>query len=216
MKIEIILSTRGRPEKLLRMIKSVSSKENDVSLLVGFDGDFPTFSRFSKMGSPVPTECVFFENHQGAVAVRNALSARTTDAVLYATDDITFRPDAIDIAAATGARLFPDGDGVVGFWQDGNKFHPSGVALILSEFMKRYPERKIHFPGYYHFAAQEVYQLANLLGRFHLEKNAKIYHFHPSTHQAERDWTHIEARKFKSRDERLKKERESRGEIWGK
>ena len=215
MKIDIIVATRGRYAKLIRMLDSVRTKENEISVLVGFDGDFKSFAHLSKTGTRVRTETYFFPGHRGAVVVRNELAAKTTNAVLYATDDMTFDADAIDVAAATAARLFPDEDGVVGFTQRGNSFHPSGVALILSRFVDRYPGRRIHFPGYYHFAAQEVFRLADKLKRFHLEENAQIYHYHPDAHRAERDATHAEARVHKSRDMALKATREKAGLIWG-
>jgi hypothetical protein len=94
-------------------------------------------------------------------------------------------------------------------------YHPSGIALVGNPFLNRYPERHLFFPGYFHFACQEIQRAGSILNKFYLCENAIAYHFHPDKHPKERDSTHADARIFKARDMKLSADRKARGETWG-
>jgi len=138
------------------------------------------------------------------------------DAVLYATDDIEFKPGAIEAAAESMREHFPDDDGVVGFNQIGKQsFSRTGVALVGQRFLCRYPERKLFYPGYFHFSCQEIDRLASKLGKFHFDERAKLYHYHPNWDRDEMDKTHEEARVHRGKDLRLSRKRRAEKLIWG-
>lgn len=213
--IKLICATRNRLAKLYRMLDSLAaaSGAEKVEPLIIFDGDAVNFKRFAATrGSSI--EALLVKEHSGNTYCRNFAMKFFSDAdVLYAVDDITFKAKSIEQAARDLKERFA-GDGVVGFSQLGNKFHPSGIALIGSAFVDRYPDRQLFYPGYYHFAAQEIYDHANKIGRFFLSK-ASIYHFHPDHHREEIDQTHREARRYKARDFLIRAERAKSGLIWG-
>ena len=212
MRITVLVSTRNRRAKLLRMIASLPSSAagREVRPLVVCDGDEATFRAL-----PVPIATLLVPEWSGQTRCRNLALERIRGPVVYATDDIVFRPGAIEAAAAQMGILFPAWDGVVGFTQEGNRFNPAGVALVGEPFIARYPGRHLFFDGYFHFAAQEVHRAALKLGLFSLCSKAVVYHYHPNHHSEEMDRTHQDARIHKARDMALKSRREAAGLTWG-
>lgn len=217
--IDVVIPTRNRIKKLERTLATIPGTVRGVPVIIHVvcDGDKETEDYCIDHERDLIV--YFLPGHNGAVFCRNAVIRGCTGAVLYAVDDIEFRPGAIGWAWAALNEHFPDGDGVVGFHQEGNKYHPTGVAMVGQKFLKRYPDKNLFNPEYFHFACQEIYWLADKLGKFHTEKKAVLYHWHPATHKnepkADADTTHAEARIHKKQDMNLIKYRETSGEIWG-
>jgi glycosyltransferase involved in cell wall biosynthesis len=215
--IDLIIPTRNRLQKLMRTLASIPQAGAGVPLhlIVVCDGDERTAFALLNNGHALH-RVVCVEKHSGAVFCRNLVTAKAKDAVLYATDDIEFEPFAIDRAVEAMRRRFPDDDGIVGFNQvNHEKFSPAGVALVGSRFLARYPGKKLFFPGYFHFACQEIARAGRLLGRLYLCPDARLVHHHPSLFRAEVDNTHVEARRFRRADRKLSNAREAAGLTWG-
>lgn len=214
--IDVIIPTRNRPEKLLRTLESIPSEAGGVKInvLVGFDADPKTAGRFSEYSGI--RECVVFTEQRGSIAIRNALLQKCDDAVLYATDDIVFKPGAIESAVETMKTHFPDDDGLVGFKVENDKAQcPAGVGLAGSLFLQRFPGKTMFHPGYFHFGAQEVHRAAVILKKFAFDPNARILHFHPAFYPDEMDRTHIDARAARAADMALSSSRRRKQLTWG-
>jgi hypothetical protein len=217
--IDVVIPTRGRIKKLERTLATIPGTVRGIPVVIHVvcDGDKETEKWCIECDRDLAV--YFLPGHNGAVKCRNHVIRGCTGAVLYATDDIEFNPGAIGWAWASLNEHFPDGDGVIGFHQEGNKYHPTGVALVGQKFLLRYPNKELFNPQYFHFACQEIYWLADKLNRFKTEMKAAIYHWHPATHKdeprAEVDQAHIDARIHKQRDMNLIKARQAAGETWG-
>ena len=211
--ITIILATRNRQEKLARMLASVPCRLW-LEVWVICDGDPFTYTWLQSGVFPCVTRVELLASQSGAVHARNFLSADVDDGLLYATDDIVFLPNAIDNALQAFNKCFSDDDGVVGFKQN-QPHHLAGVALVGQRFLQRYPRKQLFYPGYFHFACQEIYWLSLSLKRWHYEEEALINHFHPSSNHTYMDQTHTDARIHRERDHQLITSRQSRGEVWG-
>ena len=151
--IDILVPTRNRLRKLQRCLRSIPSSANGIPIRVTVicDGDAETAHRLQ--AEPNSIRVVHVEKHSGSVYCRNLISKSVEGALLYATDDIEFKKGAIAEAVKMMERHFPGGDGVVGFNQiNANKFSIAGVALMGQKFLRRYPDRKFLFPGYFHFS----------------------------------------------------------------
>jgi hypothetical protein len=213
--IDLICPTRGRPKKLLKMVQSVPAAAEgvEVRIVLGFDGDPVTAGRFRDLSTISRVEDM---PRMGSIALRNSMLQRCDDAVLYAVDDIIFRPGAIEAAVRTMKARFPDEDGLVGFRVEGDRGQcPAGVGLAGRRFVERYPGKKLFFPGYYHFGAQEVHRAAVIWGKFIFESEAVIFHSHPAFYPKEMDRTHEEARAWRKKDLDLSRARERAGLTWG-
>ena len=212
MKIEIVIATRNRYEKLLKTLDSIPDK---YPIRIMCDGDTETFRKLL-LHKKHFAYLMYNEFKQGAVSTRNTILESCRDSVIYSTDDMTFNKGSIEQAEKEFNELFPDTDGVLGFTQTGNKkSHPTGVALVGKKFLERYPARHLFFPDYYHFACQEVFWLADRLDKFYLSEKAIIDHMNPMIEKKYMDQTHHDARIFKARDHALIADRLEKGLIWG-
>jgi hypothetical protein len=158
-----------------------------------------------------------YAEHAGSVSIRNKTISNhcMRSNVLYFVDDAVFHPGAVEKAIDDFHTFFPDTDGVLGLSQSGDhKFHPTGVAIIGDAFLNRYKDRMPFFPGYWHFAAQEVHWLADKVGKFQTSE-ATIDHHHPGFNRNLADKTHVEARQRIRYDQDVRREREAKGRIWG-
>jgi len=213
--IEIICPTRGRLAKIRRMLNSIeaAAKRTPYIITVITDGD-PKSAKALE-GDPRIDILIEVSQQSGSVYCRNLATAGSIGPLIYVTDDIELFPGAIDAAAEQMKTSFPDGDGVIGFNQGEEKHSPAGVALIGYEFLIRYPNQILFYPGYFHFSCQEIHRAALILGRFAMDPGAKLRHYHPSTNADEADHTHVEAREFRNMDRALSFERSRAGLTWG-
>lgn len=218
-KCDIVISTRGRLEKLKKVLDSIPGNTAGVELQIrlAFDGDEVNFKKvaFGRKLHPLLGRISYIDGPRGNVYCRNELIKACEDAVLYSTDDIIFQPGAISKAVWDMRDHFPDDDGVIGFTQTGNKkFHPTGVALVGRKFLARYPHKQLFYPKYFHFACQEIHDAAVKLNKFFLSK-AEVFHMNPFIEKKYMDKTHHEARILKDEDHKLMAERKKKGLIWG-
>lgn len=225
-KIEVVIPTRGRIGKLHKVLDSIPRSIggfegfNEITIIekVVISDACPETVKEVISVRPDVDKLVYVKEHKGAVFCRNLVTPAVEDMLLYATDDITFNGGSIGFALKSLLELFPDGDGVIGFLQENapnRNFNPAGVGLMGQKFIKRYPDRKIFYPGYFHFSCQEILWLAQKYDKFALDEGAKIYHFHPAFYPLLKDQTHEDARIHHQKDKDLKRKRKEKGKIWG-
>jgi len=216
--IDIIIPTRNRWEKLQRCLRSIPGELPQIGLniIIICDGDRETCQKLIEQNDTRIKRVIFVRDHSGSVYCRNLATQCAEDAVLYATDDIEFKPGAIEAACAAMNEYYPDGDGIVGFKQTGGSgFSKAGVAIVGQRFLRRYPNRKLFYPEYFHFSCQEIERLGEALGKIHLEEKAELIHYHPSFNHNEVDETHKEARVRRRADLDISLPRKRKHEIWG-
>ena len=207
--LTVIIPTRNRWDKLQKTLNSIPE---GVSVHVICDGDEDTYEQIKDSVS----RCTYIADRRGSVYCRNyVLSLGESLRYICATDDVTFRPDAIQAATEAFDEAFPDGDGVVGFVQEPNGFHPTGVVLVDHEWLARYPKNMMYMPAYQHFSAQEIHWLASKLDKFVQCEAAVLEHLHPAHNPKEMDVTHKEARQMQDYDTALRRLRQKHGLIWG-
>lgn len=216
--IDLIIPTRNRWEKLKRCLNSIPKNipNVDLNIIIICDGDLQTTQQILNLNDGQISKVVYVNKHSGSVYCRNLMTQCAEDAVLYATDDIEFKPGAIEAAIKAMAEHFPDEDGIIGFHQgDNQSYSEAGVALLGQKFLQRYPQRKLFFPAYFHFSCQEIERLGNKLEKLYLEKAAEIIHYHPSFNHHEVDETHREARAKRDADRTISVTRRKSHKIWG-
>ena len=216
--IDLIIPTRNRWEKLQRCLRSIPQKipQVELNIIIICDGDRETAMNLMTSNNGQVNRVVLIAKHSGAVFCRNLMTQCAEDAVLYATDDIEFKPSAIEAATDAMREHFADDDGVIGFNQIGDQgFSKTGIALVGQKFLCRYPGKKLFYPEYFHFSCQEIERLASKLGRLHLEERAKLYHYHPNWVRSEMDRTHQEARIYRGKDLKISRERRAHKLMWG-
>lgn len=215
-RIDVIIATRNRLEKLYQTIDSIPGNNFGIETYIKIccDGDYKSFLDLTS--NPRLSDLIFVNRHSGAVHCRNILARKCTDAIIYATDDIIFDVGSIKEAIKMFMDKFSDSDGVIGFNQTGNnRFNPAGVGLMGKKFLSRYPDNKLFYPGYFHFACQEIYWTAKKLNKFYLCDTAIVNHLNPFVEKKYMDQTHADARLHKIKDHLLIEERKEKGLMWG-
>lgn len=213
--ITIAVPTRNRLEKLKRMLNTVPKEVGDIkiSVIIICDGDPVTAVEMIKDDR---IERVIFERtHSGSVFCRNLITQVVEDALIYGVDDIEFLNNSIGIAIKAMRKRFPDDDGVIGFNYIGQSQSPTATSLVGQRFLRRYPNRKLFYQGYFHFSCQEIERAAKKFGKFYFEEKAEIHHYHPGKFANENDKTHNEARKYRKADGELSILRNNTKTIWG-
>ena len=216
--IDLIIPTRNRWEKLQRCLRSIPRvlPQVELNITIICDGDRETAEKLIVSNNGQVGHLVLVAKHSGAVYCRNLVTQCAEDALLYATDDIEFKPGAIEVATESMREHFPDDDGVVGFNQIGKQeFSKAGVALVGQQFLRRHPGKKLFYPKYFHFSCQEIERLALRLGKLHFEEQAMLCHYHPIWNREEMDNTHVEAREHRKDDQKISSERRAKKLIWG-
>lgn len=219
-RIDVLIPSRGRIAKLSQLLTTIPGQAWGVKIYphILVDGDIETYEYFRNRNLIVN----YFEGHSGSVALRNSEAEICEDVILWAVDDMEFKPGAIESATRAMMDRFPDGDGVVGFVQEGQKsFHPTGVGMMGQKFLQRYPGKHPFFPEYFLFACQEIHWLCTRIKEstgketFYQEPRAVVLHEHPCEHPEKMDQTHYDGRIRKVSDVNLRKARATAGLVWG-
>ncbi len=217
-RIDLIIPTRNRAEKLKRTLATIpaTAAGGTASIYITVVCDADPATAKVLIEDPRIARVLFVREHSGSVFCRDLVTQAAEDALIYGTDDVTFYPGAFDAAVKAMAEHFPDEDGVVGFTQLGlGSYSPTACALVGQPFLRRYPNRKLFYPGYFHFSCQEIDAHASTIGRIWLEPGAKLLHYHPGHNGDEADRTHTEGRIFREQDRALSMSRKAAGQIWG-
>ena len=219
--LDIVIPSRGRAIKLKRCLDSIDDRVHhgvQIKVIVIADGDEVTanFASWHKRVDRV----IFNKEKRGSVYSRNLAISASEDAVLYAVDDMEFLPGSIEAAVKCMIDEYPDGDGVVGLRlanriirKQKTGFY-AGVAIVGRRFLSRYPEKRLFYPGYVHFSAQEVTNLGVKLGKIMMCDEAQFIHHSPKKGGGT-DQTHKEGRAFRQHDTGLRKVRREEGLLWG-
>lgn len=214
--IDLIIPTRNRLKHLRRCLNSIP-KEVDgikISVIIVCDGDSKAAAEMVK--DDRVDEVIFVRDHSGSVYCRNLATQTADDALIYAVDDFEFLPGSIERAVKEMRMRFPDGDGLIGFNHvNGPNQSKAGTCLVGQKFLRRYPNRKLFYPKYFHFSCQEIERLGERLGKLHFEEEARTIHYHPGRLEGPPDKTHEEARRWRKEDRKISSGRRAEGLIWG-
>lgn len=222
-KFSIIIPTRNRLRKLYNVLNTIpDSPLYTVKIIC--DGDETTHKKVQKDYPYV--ESYFLGKQRGSVWCRNQIIKDEEDGILPCVDDIVFPKDYFVYIFELFNSTFKDDDGVLGVRQQGKFFEaysPTGMALVGQKFLQRYPDRQLYYPKYYHFAAQEIY---NLCKKIEVKTGKETYHLadgyvvkHGKAIYSKKEFidkTHHEARVNKKKDlEEKAKLRKTPLGTWG-
>jgi len=215
----IVIPTRNRWDKLVRCLDSIPAHDW-IKVCVVCDADGITHERlmlefgYSTIQRPNRFSALI-QQHSGSVHCRNwATQHLVLDSALMATDDVEFHMNSIEMARWWMNEKFPDGDGVIGFTQEPNKFHKTGVCLVGAKFLDRYPNRWLYNPDYFHFACPEILWLAEKYDKFFQSPDSEVHHKVPRKDDGDIDQTHWDARMKKPFDFGKLEQRKKDGKVW--
>ena len=231
MKVDIIIPTFKRAEKLKRCLDSIIAQTyQDWECLVVINGDD---AETPKMLEKIDDKRIWFKTRGWNSYVIGAwnyyfekfFKKRNRDAVMWVVDDVELKPNCLEEAVKEMRYLFPDLDGVIGLHQEcpdtpSYTFKWYGQVLLGKKFIERYEAvgYKVCCPAYKHFYQdEEMYMFALDLNRFSSCQEAQLIHYHPSFLKTNIDEAHNKVRfDIKKQDTNTYVERRKKGLIWGK
>lgn len=217
--VTIIIPTLNRNVKLTRCLASIPmEKHKQISVMVGFDGDSDSMTKFVRSHNLLPTVVMCTWTHLGSLRVGNILASMAIDGLLCAVDDILFRSGGVLAAIEEYNKAFPEDDGVLGIGQMGiPDCCPTGISLMGKNWLRRYENKWPFYPGYFHFFGdKEIHLASEKMGKFQQASTAcGVYHYHPAYHESEIDETHAIARTKMSEDRDIFYYRQRTGLLWG-
>jgi len=148
------------------------------------------------------------ERKDWVFSVNRVLKEFDSDYYIYASDDLIFPGGCIKYAMATMQERFPDGFGVVSIGKKGR----AAFGLFGQKLANHFPDRQVFCPDFIHYAGDsELMRTVSKLG---------IYAFPPQResmvrHSRMKDETWRLARRIRSRDHKIRIEREEKGYMWG-
>jgi glycosyltransferase involved in cell wall biosynthesis len=183
--IAVCISSYSRTDLLEKAVDSVLKQDYPFVKVYIITMCFPEIHERmrEKYYSNPNVRVYFFPEQTSYVTCQNFVSSITTSHILYAADDIELHPDCVSVAWKTLNEKFPDLDGIIGFNQENMKgLHPykGAFGLIGRRYLDRFTSRKWLFPKFFgHFSDMYSTFIAEKLGKFYYEENAKVIHHHP-------------------------------------
>ena len=141
-------------------------------------------------------------------SMNHILASIKSDYYVYAADDLIFPLYCINHAVETMKKHFPDGFGVV----DLGRKERGTFGLFGNKLANHFPGRKVFCPEYVHYSGDsELCQAAKKMNKYVYlpEREKQVHHFRMN------DETRILARRTRTRDHLIRKEREAKGYLWG-
>lgn len=207
MHVDILIPTYDRLEPLKKCIKSIVDGDyKGVSIIVIVDGNKKMLGGLK--GEPI--EILFNpERMDYVISMNKAMKQTKGDAVIYASDDLIFRPNCISNAVRAMKEHFPDTDGLVALKQDQKE---SGVAfgLLGRKFINRFPDGAVFCPDYIHYGSDtELEKMARHLERIYQCREAIV------DHSRLNDNTFNLAQEVKVHDKKIYSRRKKKRFYWG-
>jgi len=223
MKLDIVIPSKNRKEKLQKCLNSLFLSGKDIL-------DLNIFLYLSSKEEYDYYRFLFSNIRQ--IIVRRIADYRVpdfwnaflcqceSDAMMYINDDIEFLEETIPIVLENYYSRFPDYDGVMGLNQvnitDPNKVE-AAFGVIGLKYADRFPDRQVFPPCYNRFYGDfELWLYAREINKFYFCEEARILHHHPSTNRSLEDSTHIDVRKWLAKDRAIFNLRKEKQLLWGR
>jgi len=227
LKINIVIPTLHRPQKLLQCINSI----NLASLLIeehrwflyiyysdvkDLENDDELYSQqrniFVRLLDKPYNASEFWDDY---------LKEQHFDIFIYLNDDVIveslFFKKIVDIMN----KQYPNLDGVIGFRQANIPLEQTvktAYGAIGEEFVERFPNRAVFMPAYRRFFLDKELELyAIKINKLYFDeiKSPQLIHLHPAFDKSQLDETHLDVRKYLREDNILFNRRKAKNLIWG-
>ena len=210
MKIIIAIPTcsSGRIPMLIKTVETIQAGEyKNVHPVILADGNSHIYDVALKRLHNV-TVILNEKRMDWVFSMNRILKEFDSEYYIYASDDLTFRPNSIKYAMIKMQKSFPDGFGVVAL----AKKNKCTFGLFGRKFADHFPDRQVFCPDYIHYASDsELMRCVRALGKYAYppERTSMVLHARP------KDETWRLAHQVRGRDHAMRDERIEKGYLWG-
>ncbi len=219
MRIEIVIPTYRREDKLCKCIESIKKAMiDDVKLCIYYSEEIA----WEKMGEIWQNDFIhhiMYDRPYTAPTFWNYYLENqfNGDVFVYLNDDVELDPDCLRLIVQTFEYGIKDFDGVVGIHQINipNTRRLLAFGAIGKKFIDRFPNRHVFCPDYKClYIDEELENYARIVDKAWTDRGPKLLHHHPCTGVPE-DETHRHNRIHKADDIRMYNARKKMGYLWG-
>lgn len=223
MKLEVVIPSRGRIEKLTKCLNSIllaSRDLKDIKIKIYLDKDEEILHFKNLLGDLPEIELFLLQNYRVPDFWNQRFKESKSDILIYLNDDIELFDDCLIQIINYFEVNFPDLDGVVGINQI-NINSPDKVQAAFGavgiKYSERFPERQVFCPDYNRFYGDyELWRFAKEVNKFVFGERALLNHYHPCTNRKLEDDTHVQVRKFLPNDKEIFRKRQELNLLWGR
>lgn len=226
MKIDIVLPSYNRIEKLRKCLESIIESKKEL-LSKDSANIYIYFSRQEDMNNIMnyilPSQTlqyiIYEKSFKHSEFWNDHFKIMKSDALCFLNDDTELLSDCLKSAIPFLYQY--NTDCVVGFNQINCGGDPltcsSAFGLIGKVFADRFPERKVFCPDYNClYVDEELGKFAKDINKFVYCKEAQLNHWHPAWTKEKPDDTHLYNKINKPKDIKIYKLRQQKGLLWGK
>jgi hypothetical protein len=225
LRIEIVIPTRDRLEKLIKCLGSIEEAKKQIEehnlFVYVYSSSEKEYRKIDYLVKGYRWILTRFlkEEYNASTFWNRHLKEFRGDVFYYINDDTVLAPDCLKNSIESMNSHFPDLDGVIGINQENipiNQQCKSAFGAIGSEFVERFPDRQVFMPKYKRFYLDtELYEYSSKINKFYFDETAKLLHMHPAFNSKWMDETHTNVRKHLSKDKKLYEERQREHLLWG-
>lgn len=208
----VVIPTYDRLPTLKRTLETLRNQTfKQIRVIIVVDGNAALLPVVAKLPVVSNRDVLIYNRtrRDWVYSMNLALQLLDEEAFVYASDDLEFGKECIELAWKKLFRKSPDGDAVVQITQD-VKGCSSAFAMFGFRWAQRFPQRHVFCPDYVHYCSDwELGRYARTQGRFYECKEARVLHARL------KDTTMKLAKKTEQRDYRARDERKEKGLLWG-
>ena len=209
MKVIVIIPTcsNSRINLLIQTVESIQAGSyKDVHPVIVADGN-PHISEVANKRLQHVSVILNKKRMDWIFSINRVLKEFGSEYYIFASDDLIFPPDCIEMAMKAMEKHFPGGDGIVGIGRKGR----SAFGLFGDKFVERFPNREVFCPDFTHYGSDsELFRTVKELGKIvYLPEECRVKHFR------NKDETWRLARRIRAKDREVFDERKRKGYKWG-
>jgi len=224
MKLDIVIPSRNRLDKLKVCLESIENNLSDISpyrvnvkIYVDTEDERNNIRKYCKLGIVGGQTILMKEEYRASRFWNSYLKTMEADILCYLNDDVKLSSTCLRDGLMDLCYL--DYDGIVGFYQSnqvGTTNCNAAFGLIGSKFADRFPDRKVFCEDYYClYLDEELMKYASSINKFTGSTKATLEHYHPVFTKELPDETHKWLRRYKQRDIKVHNMRKAKNLIWG-
>jgi hypothetical protein len=226
MKLNIVIPTLNRPQKLINAVGSIAqAKElipDDRVFLYIYYSNKEEFNRDSTgfLKYPWIFTRLLEEPYNVGTFWNKHLKENVFDIMIYLNDDILLEINCLKKIVDIFNTKYTDLDELVCIKQSNlpsNQALQTAFGAIGVTYADRFPDRKV-FPVVYKrfYGDREMYEYATKIGKLYFaEDGPELKHLHCNFTKESPDSTHKAVRKYLAKDKELYESRHAKGLLWG-
>lgn len=225
MKLNILIPSLGRLEKLLKAIGSIADAQKFVQnhytyfyIYFSHPQDYKDIEPYINNYKWILPK-MLDKPYKASEFWNDRFNELIGDLFFYLNDDIVLHPECLSKCVELMDSKFPDLNGAIGINQENipkDQQCKGAFGCLGTEFINSFQNKQVFCPSYERFYLDsELYEYASKTNRFYFSEEAKLIHLHPAFDKTQEDGTHHNVRQYLREDRITNNKRKAKNLLWG-